>query len=190
MHTRFRRLLRTAAMAVAGLALLPLTAPAAQPPAVGESAADFTLSTPGGEQVQLLRLLKKGPVVLIVLRGFPGYQCPVCNAQVGQFIASAKKLKEAGANVVLVYPGASAGLKEHADEFIRGKTLPDNFDLVFDPDFAVIKAYHLRWEAKNETAYPSSFVIDTSGKITFAKVSMSHGGRASAEEVLKALGGK
>ena len=48
-------------------------------------------------------------------------------------------------------------------------------------------AYHLRWEAKNETAYLATFVIDRERKIQFAKISMSHGGRASADEVLKAL---
>ena len=179
---------------VAWLALLLpgrlLARAASQPPAVGEAAADFTLSTVAGERVQLSQQLKKGPVVLIVLRGYPGYQCPVCNTQVGQFITSAKKLKDAGANVILVYPGAAAGLKEHASEFVRGKTLPDNFYFVLDPDFNFTQAYHLRWEAKNETAYPSTFVIDSSGKITFAKVSNSHGGRASADEVLKVLAGK
>ena len=179
---------------MAGTGLLPAcrlqAAEAGKPPAVGEAASDFRLSTIDGEQVQLSQLLKKGPVVLVVLRGYPGYQCPVCNAQVGQFITSAKKIKVAGANVVLVYPGASDALKQHASDFVRGKTLPDNFCLVLDPDFEFTLGYHLRWEAKNETAYPATFVVDPSGKITFAKISMSHGGRASVDEVLKALGGK
>ena len=86
---------------------------------------------------------KDCPVVLIVLRGYPGYQCPVCNAQVGQFLARARNFAAAKANVVLVYPGASAGIKEHAGEFIRGKTLPGNFHLVLDPDFKFTIAYGL-----------------------------------------------
>ena len=61
---------------------------------------------------------------------------------------------------------------------------------MLDPDFEFTVGYRLRWEAKNETAYPATFVVDSSGKITFAKISMSHGERASADEVLKALGGK
>jgi len=159
-------------------------------PAVGETAKDFSLIAVDGEKVELSRLTKEGPVVLIVLRGFPGYQCPVCNLQVGQFLASAEKLKAAKANVVLVYPGPAEGLKEHAHEFIRGKTLPKNFYLTLDPDYTFTNDYRLRWEAKNETAYPSTFVIDANGKITFAKVSKTHGGRASVEEVLKTLAGK
>src|SRR5262249_16894166 len=103
-------------------------------PAVGDIAKDFALNTADGERAELLRLEKEGPVVLVVLRGYPGYQCPVCNTQVGQFLANAKKFEAVKANVVLVYPGPAEGLQAHAKEFIRGKTLPSNFYLVLDPD--------------------------------------------------------
>jgi thioredoxin-dependent peroxiredoxin len=179
MHARF--------VAPLLLALSASQAFSADRPAVGEMAADFSLATVDGEKVELAKLKDKGPVVLIVLRGFPGYQCPVCNAQVGQFLGSAEKFKAAGANVVLVYPGPADKLKEHAQEFVRGKTLPDNFYLALDPDYAFTKAYNLRWEAKNETAYPSTFVIAKDGKITFAKISMSHGDRSKVQDVLQAL---
>ena len=59
-----------------------------------------------------------------------------------------------------------------------------------DPDYKFTNAYHLRWDAKAETAYPSTFVIDAERKVQFAKVSKSHGDRASADEVLEALGTK
>lgn len=156
-------------------------------PAVGDEAVDFELKTLDAESVKLSKLVADGPVVLIVLRGYPGYQCPVCTAQVGQFLSNAKKFDAAKARVVMVYPGSADGLKKQAEDFVRGKTLPDNFYLVLDPDYEFTKAYHLRWEAKNETAYPATFVIDRERKIQFAKISMSHGGRASADEVLKAL---
>ena len=96
----------------------------------------------------------------------------------------AKKFEALNANLVLVYPGPAQGLKAHAQEFIRGKTLPGNFYLVLDPDYDFTVAYGLRWEAKNETAYPSTFVIGQDGKVQFAKISTTHGGRATAEEVL------
>lgn len=159
-------------------------------PAVGDVAEDFELKTLDGESVKLSKLVADGPVVLVVLRGFPGYQCPACNAQAAQFLSKAKQFDAAKARVVMVYPGPADGLKKHADEFVRGKTLPDHFFLVLDPDYEFTKKYHLRWEAKNETAYPSTFVIDRERKITFAKISMTHGGRAAVEEVLKALSGQ
>jgi peroxiredoxin len=176
--------------AIGALAHAGIASAANQPPAVGDIASDFSLEAVDGEKTSLSPLLKKGPVVLIVLRGFPGYQCPVCNAQVGQFLASAKKLQARDANVILVYPGPAPGLKQHAQEFIRGKTLPENFYILLDPDFELTNAYHLRWEAKNETAYPSTFVINADGRIQFAKVSMTHGNRASVDEVLKVIPAK
>ena len=39
-----------------------------------------------------------------------------------------------------------------------------------------------------ETAYPSTFVIDRKGKVRYSLVSKNHGGRASAADVLTALG--
>jgi len=157
-------------------------------PAVGDEAKDFELATPAGKQVKLSEQLKQGPVVLLVLRGYPGYQCPLCTRQVGQFIASAAKLKEANASVLLVYPGAAQDLAKRADEFIRDQSLPDNFHFLIDPDYKFTNAYNLRWDARRETAYPSTFVISKDGKIKFAKISMTHGGRADVKHVLKVLG--
>ena len=159
----------------------------AQPPKVGDIAPDFGLNDLKDEAVRLSILAEKGPVVLVVLRGFPGYQCPICTVQVGQLIGKAEPLKQANARVLLVYPGPSEGLKARADEFVRGKDLPDNFYLVLDPDFQFTNQYGLRWKAAGETSYPSTFVLDSERKVLFAKVSRSHGDRAKVDEVLAAL---
>ncbi len=60
--------------------------------------------------------------------------------------------------------------------------------MVIDRDYQVVNAYHLRWEAPNETAYPATFVIDPTGVIRYAKISQTHGDRAAVQEVLAALG--
>ena len=158
------------------------------PPMVGDQAADFSLSALDGETVELKALLKEGPVVLVVLRGYPGYQCPACNAQVGDFVAQAEKFAAEKARVVLVYPGAKLNLGERAKEFLRGKKLPENIYLVTDPDYAFTNQYHLRWNAEKETAYPSTFVIDQAGRIRFAEISKTHGGRVKAATALAELG--
>jgi peroxiredoxin len=159
----------------------------AEPPQVGAVAPDFKLSTTDGAPVQLAKLTADGPVVLVVLRGFPGYQCPACNAQTGQLIAAADKFRAKNARIVLVYPGQSAGLGARAGEFLDGKTLPDNVRLVLDPDYTFTELYGLRWDAPRETAYPSTFVIDAGGIVRFAKISRTHGGRTTTDEILKAL---
>ncbi len=156
-------------------------------PRVGDVAPDFTLETLDGGHVELSEVASKGKVVLVVLRGYPGYQCPVCTAQVAGLMNKARQLSAAESRVILVYPGPAESLKAHADEFVAGKRLPENFDLVLDPDYAFTKAYGLRWDAPDETAYPSTFVMDQERRIQFAKVSRTHGDRAKVEEILKSL---
>jgi len=113
----------------------------ATPPAVGDKAPDFTLSTVEGKQVQLSGITAKSRVALIVLRGFPGYQCPYCHTQVQDFMKRAESFAEAGTHVILVYPGPSDNLGTRATEFMKGKTLPENFDLLIDPDYKFTNQY-------------------------------------------------
>jgi len=156
-------------------------------PAVGAQAPNFKLSTAAGEEVELAAMKKKGPVVLLMLRGFPGYQCPYCTRQVGEFMSRIKDFQSAGANIIAVYPGPAEGLAEHAEDFVRGKTLPSNFYLVLDPDYSFTNMYGLRWDAPNETAYPATFLLDKKRIIRFEKISTTHGDRAGADSVLEVL---
>src|ERR1700680_3717359 len=126
-------------------AALPLFA--AAPPLVGEKAPDFALSTPEGKSVRFSELVAKGPVVLVVLRGYPGYQCPYCNRQVQDFIQKSQGFAEAGTRVVFVYPGPPQDLGAKASEFLADKKLPANFDLVLDPGYEFTNMYGLRWNA-------------------------------------------
>ncbi|MBC8165830.1 MAG: AhpC/TSA family protein [Bryobacteraceae bacterium] len=156
-------------------------------PQVGSAAPDFTLTSFRDKSVRLSDVSQKGTVVLVVLRGFPGYQCPMCNRQVQDFVRNAKGFSDAGARVVMVYPGPAEGLGGRASEFVADKNLPPDFELLLDPDYKLTNLYGLRWDAPKETAYPSTFVMDDKRMISFAKISNSHGGRTSASEVLEAL---
>lgn len=169
-------------MLLAGLATSGVAAPA-----VGTSAPDFTLRTLTGEGVTLSALTAKAPVVLVVLRGWPGYQCPVCTRQVQDYIAQAAGFAAAGARVLMVYPGPAEKLQAHAAEFLQNKQWPAEFLFVTDPDYAFTRQYGLRWDAPKETAYPSTFVLERGGRIAFAQVSTTHGGRVGAAQALAAL---
>jgi peroxiredoxin Q/BCP len=125
--------------------------------------------------------------VLVVLRGFPGYQCPLCSKQVASFVREAKAFKEAHATVLMVYPGGAKDLDLRAMEFLKDSQLPEPFTLLLDPGYQFTNAYHLRWDAPKETAYPSTFVIDSDGTVRMATVSKSHGGRSDVAEVLKVV---
>src|SRR5215475_9101458 len=146
-------------------------AAAAKPPAVGEPAPNFTLNTLDDKQVELKQLTAKSPIVLVVLRGWPGYQCPLCTRQVNEFVPQAAEFTSAGAQVLMVYPGPAQNLQVHGEEFLRDKNWPKAFLFVTDPDYSFVNAYGLRWEARGETAYPSTFVIDKQGKVRFAHIS-------------------
>lgn len=165
-----------------------MNAALADTPKAGEKAPDFELTSLDQKRVRLSTLTEKGPVVLVVLRGYPGYQCPICTAQFGSLRGKADKFADAKAQVLLVYPGPAEDLKKRAEEFVGNKTMPKNFQMLLDPNYEFTTKYALRWNAKNETAYPSTFVIDAKGVVRFAKVSHSHGDRAKTEEILETLG--
>lgn len=187
-------LLGVVALAAAGglayLGAMAATAAAPTAPKVGDVAKDFELADLKGDKHKLSDLTKDGPVALVVLRGYPGYQCPLCGGQVAELIKAGDKFKDAGAKVVFVYPGTAADLRTAAADFAKGKAFPDHFVFLVDPDYTFTTAYGLRWDAANETAYPSAFVLDGGRKVTFAKVSTTHGGRAKPAELLAALGKK
>jgi peroxiredoxin len=168
--------------------LLSRLALSATTPEVGQVAPQFSLSTPDGKMLTLSQFTQKGTVVLVVLRGYPGYQCPFCMKQVHDFIANADKLSAAKAEVILVYPGPPADLDQHAREALaKQNPLPTNIHLVIDPNYTFTNLYGLRWDAPNETAYPSTFLVDRKGVIFFHKISSGHGDRSSADDVLLEL---
>src|SRR5882724_4391765 len=145
---------------IAAAILFAASSVVAAAPKVGDSAPDFSLQTLNNQTITLSALTSNSPVVLLVLRGWPGYQCPLCTAQVRDYISSASAFEKAGARVIMVYPGLADNLKTHAAEFVSNKTWPKEFLLVTDPDFKMINSYDLRWNAAGETSYPSTFVID------------------------------
>ncbi|MSU23681.1 MAG: peroxiredoxin family protein [Opitutus sp.] len=162
---------------------------ATESPKVGGPAPDFALTGLDGATVRLGELTAKSSVVLIVLRGWPGYQCPICDRQVQEFIGGKAALAETKAQMVFVYPGPAADLNAHAAEFKtwKGKEWPAEFRYALDPDYTLVNAYALRWDAPRETAYPSTFIIDAKGVVRFAKISHTHGDRMKVADVLAEL---
>jgi len=156
-------------------------------PNVGDAAPNFTLARIDGKQLSLSGELQAGPVVLIVGRGWVGYQCPFCTKQFADFLKAAPDFESAGARVVWVYPGPADDVQKRAGEFVSARPFPPNFRFVLDPNYAMTLSYGLRWDAPQETAYPSTFVIDRKGIVRYALVSKSHAGRSTAADILAEL---
>ena len=75
------------------------TVPGKEPPhpaKVESQAPEFELMNLKDERISLRKLSEKGHVVLLVLRGWPGYQCPICSRQVGEFLAKKTEFEKAG----------------------------------------------------------------------------------------------
>lgn len=190
MQRRFANKARAWVCLCSAITLTLLTAAigwCATPPGPGDTAPDFTLRTLDDKPVELSRLYAKRSVVLVVLRGWPGYQCPICTRQVGDFIAHANAFATQKAQVLMVYPGPAKDLKAHAQEFLQNQSWPRDFVFVIDPDYQFTQTYGLRWEVKNETAYPSTFVIDKTGKVRFSHVSKGHDDRVSAADAVRVV---
>lgn len=157
---------------------------------LGDTAKDVEFQPLKGDaKIKLSELSKDGPVVLVVLRGYPGYQCPICSRQVADLRSKADEFVKLGAKVVLVYPGPGPveDLKKLASEFLADRELPKPFMLMVDPEYLFTNLYELRWNARAETSYPSTFVLDTKRMVKFRKISTSHGDRAATKEILATL---
>ncbi|QDU81163.1 Thiol-disulfide oxidoreductase ResA [Polystyrenella longa] len=159
----------------------------ADQPQTGEKIADFELKDLNGKAHKLSKLNESDQVVLLVLRGYPGYQCPLCSKQMSSFLSKASAFDEASAKVVMIYPGAADSIEQFASEFIKGQEFPENFVFLIDPDYQFLVANDLRWDAEKETSYPSTFVIGKDGVVKYAKISKTHGGRTSPTEILAEL---
>ena len=168
------------------LAILTLTASTAfaDIPQVGDSVSNFELKSIAGETVTLASVTKQGPAVIVVLRGYPGYQCPLCSRQVGDFLSKANEFAKQKKSLVFVYPGDVSDLDGKAKQFLAGKTLPDSVTFLLDPGYKFTNAWGLRWNAVRETAYPSTFVVGADGVVQSATVSKTHGGRTKASAYL------
>lgn len=155
---------------------------------VGERIHDFELPIVGKKgYLTLSDEYREGPVVVIVLRGYPGYQCPICTRQVASLANRSSALKSLAAKIVLVYPGDVDDLQRRAEQFKGTRRLPEPMILVRDNQMKMARKWGLHWDKHHETAYPATYVVDRNGDIRWKKVSTSHAQRSTVEEILKEL---
>ncbi len=157
--------------------LLAVSLPAvAAPPAVGQTAPDFTLPTLSGSAITLSSLARSGgPVVLVVLRGYPGYLCPFSQQIFNSYQQYAAQFAALGAQMLVVFPGAAnKNLASDAASLLGSVALPSNVHLVLDPDYSFTNLYGLRWNATDETVYPSTFLINPNRQVVFSHVGQFH----------------
>ena len=164
------------------------TPPANGTPAVGGRAADFTLRALDGTTVQLSKELAKGePIVLVVLRGWPGYQCPFCTRQFGDYLANATRFDKVGLACSSSTRGPGEGLREHAEAL---SPRPGNAQGLSSPARSRLCLYERIWAAL-ECAAGDGLPVDVrgrrDGRDVLPQTSRGHGDRVTADAVLKVI---
>lgn len=167
---------------------------------VGDEAPRFTLPNASGQSVSLEKLLQDGPVIVTFYRG--GW-CPYCNLELRAYQRELETIEAKGATLVAISPETpdhSLSTQEKNDLAFQVLSDVDNivarqFDLVFDmPDYLidVYKASGLDVAGHNgnedwQLPKPATFIIQPSGKVSFADVPADYTKRTDPLTIIKAL---
>ncbi|MBB3206809.1 peroxiredoxin [Rhodopirellula rubra] len=166
---------------------------------VGDKAIDAELSGWDGSNVKLSELWKEGPVVLMWYRG--GW-CPYCNIQLRAMQQKLAAIEGAGARLVVLTPELPEKAKETAESndlsmvalHDRDSELAKKYGLLFQLPESIVPAYRDRIQLgdysgndRMELPLSATYVIDTSGIITYAFLDADYKKRAEPSEVLKAV---
>ncbi|HCO27324.1 MAG: peroxiredoxin [Gimesia sp.] len=166
---------------------------------VGDTAIDAQLSGWDGKSVKLSDLWQEGPIVLMWYRG--GW-CPYCNIQLRAMQQSMDKIENAGAKLVILTPELPEKAKETAEAnelnivalHDKGSAVARKYGLVFELPEAIVPAYRdkLKLPEYNgndamELPLAATYVIDKSGKITYAFLDADYKKRAEPADVIEAV---
>lgn len=168
---------------------------------IGAKAPYFEALNSQGENIKLNDELNKGPVVLVFYRG---EWCPVCNKHLKTLQDSLEQIGNLGATVFAISPQKPEYLKEMA------KKTNVSFSLLFDKDYAIMKAFDVAFTPKASTAgmynlvlgaklkesqsdesqrlpVPATFIINTDGRIAWRHFDPDYKERSSVKEIKEAL---
>ncbi len=167
---------------------------------VGSNAPDFTATDQTGSAQSLKTLLKKGPVVVIFYRG---QWCPYCNKQLQAMEDSLSFITAKGATLLAITPETN----ENVDKTIEKTRV--TYPILSDKGLAIMKAYNVAFDVDAETItkykkygidfekangangavlpIPAVYIIDKSGKITYAYFDTNYKKRASVAEIVAEL---
>ncbi len=164
---------------------------------VGDDAVDGTLKGWKGDSVTLSELWSQGPVVLMWYRG--GW-CPYCNLQLRAMQQSLDKIENAGAKLVILTPELPEKAKETAEAsgisivalHDKDLALAKQYGIVFELPDAIAPMYQSRLPQYNgndalELPLSATYVINSSGKITYAFLDADYKKRAEPSEVIQAV---
>lgn len=166
---------------------------------VGDTAADGELIGWDGNTVKLSDLWSNGPIVLMWYRG--GW-CPYCNIQLRAMQQSLKQIEGAGAQLVVLTPELPEKAKETASAndidmvalHDRDNGLAHKYGIMFDLPDPIVPIYRdqLKLPSYNgsdklQLPLAATYVINSSGKITFTFLDADYKKRADPADVVDAI---
>lgn len=178
----------------------------------GDKAPEFELENQYGKRRRLSDYLQKGPLVITFYRGA---WCPYCNLQLKEYDGRLGEFEAAGAQLVAITPEKPDALDILASssaprEVVDMAPKQVGFDVLHDPGCRVAEDYGLVFslpeshqkllnmlgvdiEALNGDSTftfpdPATYVIDRTGKISWAFVPNNYRKRAEVDQILSALG--
>jgi peroxiredoxin len=166
----------------------------------GAVAPEFIAKDNSGKTLDLKALLKSHKVVLFFYRG---QWCPYCNKQIKQLQDSLQLLTGKGAYVIGVTPETDNNINKTIDKTHA------SFSIIQDKGYKIMKAYDVNYTVNDETLsqlkkygvdleknngnsdhvlpVPATYVINSSGKISFVQFDKNYTKRASVSSILNAL---
>jgi peroxiredoxin len=173
----------------------------AKPSAAKADAIDATFTTADGKMVRLADYRGKKAVVLLFMRGFTGeYACYHCGVQTESYRARYEDVRAAGAEVLMVLPGAKAtrGYLDKVGEQ-AGVDVPKKYDVPFpvvlDTDLSACKTLGVAFtspipEGGFPVDEPATIVVGKDGTVLYAYHGKNPSDRPKVDDVLAALAGK
>ena len=169
-------------------------------PAVGDTAADFTLPDANGLCITLSDVLRDGPVVVTFYRG---NWCPYCNIQLRAYQRSLSEIEETGARLVAISP-------QRPDKSqLTAESNALEFDVLSDIGNAVARAYGLVYALPQELRdalqsagkalpdfngddswelpVPATFVITPHRKVILSFAEVDYRKRLAPEDIVDSL---
>ena len=133
-----------------------------------------------GNALDIDEMCKKGPVLVVILRGFSGQVCLYCAAQTTAISKAIQRFEKSNIQVVVVYPGPVDAIPSFLQAVRSLANDPPPMPVALDVSLIAVRALGI----DDNLAKPTSLIIDTKGQIRYAYVGKTIADRPSVEELL------
>jgi antitoxin component YwqK of YwqJK toxin-antitoxin module/peroxiredoxin len=157
------------------------TNPSLRPDLVGKPLPQTRFLASDGSILDLSSYVGNKPVVVVVLRGFAGQVCLYCASQTAALSNRIDEFHKAGAEVVILYPGAAESVPTFIKAVQSLRKDPPPLSIGLDVSLLLVRALGV----EDNLSRPSSLILDKQGVVRYAYVGRSIVDRPSADDLLK-----